>query len=399
MTALKTKNLLFICANYPNPGGVETVTGLLTDFFLANGYSVTIFISEGMKNTISKDHTHFQWMTEMPAPLNSEVNLTFIDAFIRTNEISCVFNQGVFSKAYLHAALHPNTLFINTLHSRPFWEVHLFVSSKWGDVLAHQAGKMQKVKTLLRYFLGFLHPGLAHPNIRRFYREQIEKADWYVVLNNAFKKELEFKLYQGVPQPKIRVIPNPLLHPTEKQFLKKKQVLYIGRLTAEPKRVDRLLRIWARIEGQIPDWTLQIVGDGEERGKLEALSAKLQLKNVSFNSFQKPEPYYAAASLLCLTSTYEGAPMVISEAQSYGTVPLVFGSVESMYSLIDDDINGLIIPPFDEKVFALELLKLIQDTERLKCLSENALAKVKDLNVESIGLQWLKLLNEPVHKA
>lgn len=396
MSARTFKNLLFICANYPKPGGVETVTGLLTDFFISKGYWVAILVSEDRKKGVSEKHTHFQQMTEMPGPLNAETNLAFIDAFIRTNEIDCVFNQGVFSQVYQHASLHPNTLFINTLHSRPFWEVHKFVNSKWMDELALQKSIILKAKTFIRCFLGFLHPDLAYPNIRRFYREQIEKADWYVVLDEAFKKELEFKLYQGIPQSKICVIPNPLNHPTDQLATKQKQVLYIGRLTAEPKRVDRLLRIWASIEKRIPDWTLLIVGDGEERGHLENLAKSLELKNVRFKGFQEPSTYYQSASILCLTSTYEGAPMVIPEAQSHGTVPIVFGSVQSMYSLIDNGENGLIIPPFDEKAFADNLLKLIQDTERLNFLSENALAKVKDLDVESIGLQWLNLLEKPV---
>jgi len=392
MSALSSKNLLFICANYPEPGGVETVTGLLTDFFLSKGYSIFLLVSEGHKKAIFEKHKHFHLLTEMPGLLNSEQNLTFIDDFIRINKIACVFNQGIFSLASLNAAKHPDTLFINTLHSRPFWEVHKFKNSKWGDVLAAQKNIVLKTKTLLRLFLGLIHPDLTHPNIYSFYRKQIECVDWFIVLDEAFKKELEFKLYQGVTQPKIRVIPNPLNHPTIQPLLKQKQVLYIGRLTAEPKRVDRLLRIWACIQEQVPDWTLQIVGDGEERSNLETMAVDLKLKNVFFKGFQVSEPFYRTASILCLTSTYEGAPMVIPEAQSYGTVPIVFGSVESMYSLIDDGMNGLIVPPFDEKAFANDLLKLIQDEKRLKHLSENALAKVKDLDVESIGLQWLKLL-------
>lgn len=398
MSVLTTKNLLFICANYPGPGGVETVTGLLTDFFRTKGYSVALLVSEGRKKAISKNHIHFHLMTEMPGPLNSEPNLAFIDNFIRNKEIACVFNQGVFSQAYLNASLHPNTLFINTLHSRPFWEVHKFVHSKLGDVLALQNGFIQKTKTLLRYFLGFIHPDLTHPNIRRFYRKQIECADWFVVLDKAFKKELETKLYQGVAQPKIRVIPNPLKHPTDSLAPKQKQVLYVGRLTAEPKRVDRLLRIWSGMEEVVPEWTLNVVGDGEERSNLEKLSRDLKLKNVYFRGFQETSSYYRTASILCLTSTYEGAPMVIPEAQSYGTVPIAFGSVESIYSLIDDGMNGLIVPPFDEKAFAADLLKLIQDEKRLNDLSENALTKVKDLDVESIGLRWLKLLEQPVKR-
>lgn len=391
-----SKKLLFICANYPEPGGVETVTGLLADFFLSKGHTVYMMVLEDRSKPIPANHRHVLHMVGMPGPLNSLLNLSFVEDFIRTNEISAVFNQGVFSQIYQIASTFPNTLFINTLHSRPFWEVHKFLNSKWGDVLALQKGPYQKFKIVLRYLLGFLHPDLTHPHIRRFYRRQIESVDWFVVLDEAFKKELEFKLYQGVEQPKIRVIPNPLNHPSDLAAPKQKQVLYIGRLTAEPKRVDRLLRIWARIEAQVPDWSLLIVGDGAERSKLESLSQELMLRNVCFKGFQETSAYYRTASILCLTSTYEGAPMVIPEAQSYGTVPIVFGSVESMYSLIDDGMNGLIVPPFDEKAFANDLLKLIQDEKRLKFLSENALTKVKDLSVESIGQQWLELMEEPV---
>jgi len=385
---------MFICANYPEKGGVETVTGLLADFFLSKGNSVFLMVLEDPKKPISKQHRHYLQMVDMPGPLNSLLNISFLENFIQTNQIDCVFNQGVNSQIYNSASKYPKTIFINTLHSRPFWEVHLFISSKWSDMLVLQKGIVQKAKMLMRCLLGWVHPDLTHPSIRRFYRNQIERADWFVVLDKAFKKELESKLYQGDEQPKIRVIPNPLNNRTVRQTSKKKQVLFIGRLNAEPKRVDRLLRIWKSIEAQVPDWTLQILGDGEQRGNLEKITHDLQLKNVFFRGFQNPEPFYQSASILCLTSTFEGAPMVITEAQSYGTVPIAFGSVESIYNMIDNGTNGVIVPPFDEGTYAKELLKLIQEENQLRLLSENALSKVKDLNVENIGQQWLKLMDK-----
>lgn len=395
MIKWNAEKILFICSNYPAPGGVETVTGLLADFFIAKGSSVSLLVLEGRKKGLFENHRHDIRMTEMPGPLNTPRNLAFVNDFIRSNAITCVFNQGVFTQIHLNASQHPNTVFINTLHSRPFWEIHQFVNSKWSDLLAAQKSKRLKAKTLFRCLLGLINPELTHPNIRRFYRQQIERGDWYVVLDEAYKKELESKLYKGKPQSKIRVIPNPLTHnilPTPK---KEKQVLFIGRLTAEPKRVDRLLRIWSSIEELVPAWSLQIVGDGEERDHLERTSALLGLKNVVFRGFQEPTPFYQSASILCLTSTYEGSPMVIPEAQSFGVVPLVFGSVESMYSLIDDDMNGIILPPFDENAFAEELLKLIKDPMRWAYMSENAVSKVKELTVERIGQEWLDLLEEP----
>jgi len=395
MTKGTSDKILFICSNYPAPGGVETVTGLLADFFIARGYQQYILVLEGHNKALFENHRHALLMTEMPGPLNAPRNIDYINDFIGNNEITCVFNQGVFTQIHLSATQHPKTVFINTLHSRPFWEIHQFVNSKWSDLLAAQPDYLLKAKTLFRCLMGLIHPDLTHPNIRRFYRQQIEKADWYVVLDDAFKKELEFKLYKGCPQTNIRVIPNPLIHNNPSIPIKQKQVLYIGRLTAEPKRVDRLLRIWSMVEEKAPGWSLQIVGDGEQRLHLENTATQLGLKNVAFKGYQDPTPFYQRASILCLTSTYEGSPMVIPEAQSFGVVPLVFGSVESMYSLIDDDMNGIILSPFDENAFAEELLKLIQDPRRLAYMSENAISKVKDLTVERIGQEWLDLLEKP----
>lgn len=391
---MNTKNMLFICANYPEPGGVETVTGLLADFFLGQDWKVNILILRDIHSTATDNHRHAGLLVEMPGPLNSPSNLSFIDAFIRANKIVCVFNQGVFSQIYLNASKHPHTKFVNTLHSRPFWEVYEFMHRGWEVKAGTRKDLLGQAKIQIRHLLGLIHPDWSHPNIKRFYRLQIESVHAYVVLDEAFKKELEVKLYQGVPQPKIQVIPNPLQSGARRQVPKKREVLYIGRLKGEPKRVDRLLRIWSDIEEQVPEWSLIIVGDGEDRTHLEQMARTLQLKHCHFKGFQEPTPYYQTASILCLTSTYEGSPMVITEAQSYGAVPLVFGSVESMYSLIDDGMNGIIVPPFDEKAFADDLYRLIRDEKRLAYLSENALNKVKDLDLDTIGQKWMRLLKE-----
>lgn len=377
---MKIDKILFICPGYPQLGGVETVTGLLADFFLSMDRKVSILSLKAGNRPES--HRHDPYIVEMPGPLNAPDNLSFIDHYIRSHGINAVFNQGVFSQTYLQASAHPQVVFVNTLHSRPFWEIPQFVNSAW----------KANAKNVLRHLLGLLHPNLTHPRIKNFYRNQIETVNWYVVLDEAFKKELEVKLYQGVPQPNIVVIPNPLPLVPSSAVEKKKEVLYVGRLTDEPKRVDRLLRIWSNIAELVPEWRLIVVGDGPARPELEALARELKLKNVSFKGFQDTAPYYRSASVLCLTSTYEGSPMVIPEAQSYGTVPIVFGSVLSMYSLIDDEMNGLVVPAFDEQAFAEDLYKLMRDEKRWAYLSENAVKKVQDRSVERIGRQWLALL-------
>ncbi len=54
---------------------------------------------------------------------------------------------------------------------------------------------------------------------------------------------------------------------------------------------------------------------------LKEMAHKLNLKNISFEGFQEPEPYYARSSLFCLTSTFEGFGLVLAEAMQHGCVP------------------------------------------------------------------------------
>jgi len=310
---MKNKNLLFICPSYPAVGGVETVTCLLTDFFLGKGFNVHLLVSSTEKRCGSILDRHADLMTAMEGVSNSKENLSFIDRFIREKDIACVLNQGVFSEAYLHADCHKDVIFINVLHSCPFWEIKQFRNKSLQESLSAEKNKLRKLKLPLRYVLSRIKPELSHPFLSSFYKRQIDATKYYVVLNQSYKTLLEKRLYHGVIQEKIKVIPDPVVLSDEKAKPKEKIVLYVGRLNQEPKRVDRLLRIWAQIEGKALGWRLQIIGDGPHRPVLERMSAKLHLSKVSFLGWQNPDSFYNSASIVCLTSTYEGFGMVLTE--------------------------------------------------------------------------------------
>lgn len=70
------------------------------------------------------------------------------------------------------------------------------------------------------------------------------------------------------------------------------------------------------------------------------MACKLNLRNIEFKGTQPSEPYYAESSVLCMTSTYEGFPMVLIEAQQYGCVPMAFDSFEAVHDIIEDGENG-----------------------------------------------------------
>jgi len=391
---MKNKKIVFICPSYPAIGGVEAVTSLLVDYFLGKEYEISILVSSTEKMLGATLDKHFEWMTPMLNPPNGKNNLTFIDDFIRSKDIACVFNQGIFSDVYLHSNLHPDVLFFNILHSCPFWEVEKFKHSTLRQLLHSETKLLNRFKILVRFILNRYKPGMSHPSIESHYRQQISSVSKYVVLDPAYKKNLEERLYHGVVQDKIVSIPNPLVIPGQPVLTKRNQVLWVGRLIYEPKRVDRLFRIWKSIQEEVPEWELLILGDGEERASLEKMAVNMQLNNCYFLGYRNTTSFYESASILCLTSTYEGFPVVLLEAQGYGTVPISFGCVEAIHTIIDHRVNGIVVEPFDEECFAYELLKLMKEDTLRNTMSEKAKEKASAFDIEIIGDRWLKLMGE-----
>jgi len=390
---VKNNKLLFLCPSYPAVGGVESVTSLLIDFFLSKGFVVYILVSKtgAMVGSILDKHSGL--MYRMLGKPNSLENLNQLDRFITEKDIACVFNQGVFSDACLNSWMHKDTLFINTLHSCPFWEEKKFANSSLKQLMTSEKSAFKRFKIILRYVLNKLEPGFSHPNIAGFYRDRIETVDYFVVLNDIYKRILEKRLYKGIEQDRIITVPNPLILPQVNEMIKSRKILYVGRLTSIPKRVDRLLRIWKTIQSDIPEWCLDIIGDGDDREKLEKYSVELNLDRVNFWGQQKPDKYYKDASILCLTSTYEGSPLVITEAQSYGVVPISFNCAKALPEMISDNIDGILVPQGDEESFAKELLSLIKDDSRRNIMRNNAIEKVRKLDIEKVGEIWLSIMN------
>lgn len=69
---------------------------------------------------------------------------------------------------------------------------------------------------------------------------------------------------------------------------------------------------------------------------MEKQVRELKLRNVSFEGFQNPKEYYERASILLLTSEFEGFPLVLPECMSFGVIPAVYGSYSAVYDIVED---------------------------------------------------------------
>jgi len=137
-------------------------------------------------------------------------------------------------------------------------------------------------------------------------------------------------------------------------------VLFVGHLVPV-KALDVLLRAAAQLQGDPSvgaHLRLVLIGEGTERGTLEQQARALGISDRVVFLGPKPQPvvadWIAAADLLTLPSHNEGSPNVIVEALASGT-PVVASRVGGIPDLVDDGVNGLLVPPGDAGQLAAAL--------------------------------------------
>ena len=200
---------------------------------------------------------------------------------------------------------------------------------------------------------------------------------------------------------KLITISNPLTiedsNSYNKDLNKSKSLLYVGRLEYNQKKVIRILHLWKELENKYPDWNLIIVGDGPEKESLIKYTESNNLQRVEFKGFKNPIEYYRKCPIILMTSDYEGLPLTLIEAISFGTIPIVYESFTSIHDIIKNGENGIIIPKsaigFNKQLMIEEISRLIENDQLKKRLSYNAYISSRKYDINHIYNQWNILFN------
>jgi len=174
------------------------------------------------------------------------------------------------------------------------------------------------------------------------------------------------------------------------------EVLCVGRLSPV-KGHDVLLGALRRLRLEGRNVRLRLVGDGPERGRLEALAAHVGLGDlVSFEGNVNRDDilaHYARADVFALSSLTEGVPVVLMEALATG-LPCVAPQLAGIPELIRHEQEGLLFIPGDEASLASALGRLIDDGSLRERLARAGRARVEATHdVE----QTARLLSEVFH--
>ena len=157
------------------------------------------------------------------------------------------------------------------------------------------------------------------------------------------------------------------------------------------KRVDVALYIVKKIAELYPNWTFYFLGEGPDKNRYRK-EAK-GINNVIFTGKVDPSLFYRKSSILLMTSSFEGFPMVLLEGMQEGVVPVLFDTFPAASDIVIDKKNGFLIKNLDIESYICSLEKLMSSPTLLKQMSENAKEHIiSNFSLEKIGNQWEKLL-------
>ena len=151
---------------------------------------------------------------------------------------------------------------------------------------------------------------------------------------------------------------------------------WFGRMTAV-KRTDDLLTMLAGVRERGVDALLLLVGDGDDRERLEQRAHDLGLaRSCLFLGYQEDvAPWYAICDAVVLTSASEGTPVTIIEALAAGR-PVVATKVGGVPDVVDEGETGFLVRPHDTHALAERLEILAGDPVRRRAMGDLGRARM-----------------------
>ena len=372
-------------------GGIEVVTATLASCFVRHGHHVVIVtFSPPDALTVARTDDRVKIYT-IGDYVCSKKNVATLRNILQENHIQVVINQWglplvpcrTLNKAKKGLSIKTIAVYHNQIDT----------NARIKDVEIALDGCRNPLKRCLLETKKAVFKFVTSKSMAYVYHH----TDLYQVLSPSYVPL--FSQFTGIKHPDhLMVQTNPVsldasgyTYSFEK---KQKEVIYLGRIDYNQKRVYRVIDTWVKLEAKFPDWKLTIVGDGVERKNIERQVADYGLNRVSFEGFQQPKPYYERASILLLTSEYEGFPLVLAECMSFGVIPVVYDSYSAVRDIISDGKDGIVIPYHKEGYkadeAALLLSDIMEDEGKRDAMALTAMEKSKDYSAEKINGEWMK---------
>ncbi len=224
------------------------------------------------------------------------------------------------------------------------------------------------------------------------------RADHMIAVSRGVADDLSGQL--GIPWKKLSVIYSPLisnalqnraLEPLDHEWFQEGQppvILSVGRLTAQ-KDQQTLIRAFALVRKKVVA-KLVILGEGENRAKLEALISELGLaSDISLPGFHKnPFAFMSRARLFVLSSAWEGLPGSLIQAMACGCPVVSTDCPSGPKEILQDGRLGRLVPVGDATSMAGAILESLSKGRKAPCGPED----LYPYTVEYSTREYIKIL-------
>jgi len=379
-------NILYLIPHLHNSGGMERVLCQKANWLATHtDHKITIATTEltpegkaecffPLDKSIRIEALHIDFDADFNTPL--------LRKYVRHTQKMRAYRQALCAlvkreKTDLCISLGGKDLaFLPELPCRTMAELHFAKNERLLRIQAHHSGAFWTLLGKIR--------------VRQMVRE-VGRLERFVVLTEADRKQWA---EAGCTQ--ATVIPNPcsLCGIELPETKREKEILAVGRLHPQ-KGLDRMLSAWSPVEKAYPEWRLTIVGEGPERGRLEAQIRQLGLKRATLaGAHEHIERDYCRASVLALSSRYEGLPLAMIEAMWCGTPCISMDCPHGPAELLQEG-GGILVEDGNTEALSGALRRMIENPELR--LEEGRRAQAfaqREFSETAIMNRWTALLND-----
>lgn len=385
--------VVFLLRYWAVYGGGETVTIALANEFVRRGLDVSIlYLWDNVRSEMPYIDERIK-AVRIAGDKNEDLQITDkklsvkLHDYIQENDIGFVINQWWLAETAYFGTRGTDAILIKCHH--------ISVQGSW-NIKVHDLG------SFLKYLLGPIYVKISKylqvKAIDKFYK----MSDYVSFLAPSYVKEYNKLTTLKIDKDRTISIFNPQVFevnlPVEKYKQKQNVALFVGRMQEAQKGLKRLMDVWKLVEqsGKCNNWTLVMVGTGEDLESTKMYAKSLGLTNISFEGFQQPNSYYAKAKIFMMTSKTEGLPMTLIEAKQSMVCPIVMDTFSSLHDVITNGKDGIIVDENIEEM-ANKFISLVENPQLLEKLGSDTSVTGR-FSVIKIVDQWLDLFNNATKK-
>ena len=219
--------------------------------------------------------------------------------------------------------------------------------------------------------------------------------DLDAVVNLTERQREDIALRRGATN-NMFVVPNPVVMPVAPEPANRdpRLVTIVARLAGQ-KRLPHAISAFERVLQSLPDARLEIFGDGPDRWVLKDMveSRGLQQSVILRGYDPQARETLSRSSAFMMTSRNEGYPLSTLESMSHGCPVVSYDIKYGPRDQITDGVDGFLVPDGDTEMMAKRVVELLTTPELVERLSEGAVAKARQHNLDRYAQDWAEVLN------